>query len=122
MTQKSDFGRYCEHLASQFLQRKGYEIMELNFRRKWGEIDVVARKEGIFVFIEVKASRSSIAGFEPELRAGRDKMKKVHRTARTYLAYRKIGPEIPWQIDIISVTFNKEKTSANIKHFKNIDF
>lgn len=117
---KSDLGLYAESLVARYLSEKGYEILDRNFRRKWGEIDLVAKKEGILVFVEVKASGRPSPGFEPELRAGKEKMKKVLRSAKVYLAYKKIPQDSEWQMDIVAVTFNKEKGLANIKHFKNI--
>ncbi|EKD29396.1 MAG: hypothetical protein ACD_78C00424G0002, partial [uncultured bacterium (gcode 4)] len=48
-------GDQAELLAIQYLQKHGYEIMETNFvASKWGEIDIIARKDGITVFFEVK--------------------------------------------------------------------
>ena len=118
---RSDLGYFAEHYVAQYLEAKGYEIMDLNFRKPWGEIDIVVQKEGILVFVEVKASKQATAGFEPELRAGSDKMRKVVRTARTYLAYSKYPPDKEWQVDIVSLTFDKDRGVAQIKHFKNVE-
>ena len=103
------------------MEKKGYSILELNYRKPWGEIDIVASKEGILVFVEVKASRKIIAGFEPELRATSSKIVKVVRTARTYLAEKKCSPLQEWQVDVISIGLDEPKEMAKIRHFKNID-
>src|SRR3989338_2475584 len=123
MTQNktSELGFLAENLAARYLEKKGYVILELNYRKPWGEIDIIASKEGILVFVEVKANRKIIAGFEPELRATSSKIVKVVRTARTYLAAKKYRPEQEWQIDVISIGLDEPRGVANIRHFKNID-
>ena len=56
MTQKSEIGKLGENLACEYLKNKGYWVIERNFRRPWGELDIVARqKDGTLVFVEVKA-------------------------------------------------------------------
>jgi len=117
----SEFGFLAENLASRYLEKKGYTILDLNYRKPWGEIDIVASKEGILVFVEVKANRKIIPGFEPELRANSSKIEKVVRTARTYLAEKHYSIEQEWQIDVISVGLDESKEVAKIRHFKNID-
>ena len=120
MTIKSNFGAYAEALAEKFLLDRGYEIKDRNFRKPWGEIDIIARKDKVWVFVEVKASSVFLAGFEPEARANREKLLKVIRTAKTYLSQKGIGLDDAWQVDIISISFNKLTKTANIKHFKNV--
>ncbi len=117
----SELGFLAENLAARYLEKRGYAILELNYRKPWGEIDIIASKEGILVFVEVKANRKIIAGFEPELRATSSKIVKVVRTARTYLAEKKYGPEQEWQIDVISIGLDEPREVAKIRHFKNIE-
>ncbi len=95
--------------------------MELNYRKPWGEIDIVASKQGILVFVEVKANRKIIAGFEPELRANGSKIHKVVRTARTYLAEKRYDSEQEWQVDVVTIGLDESRDVAKIRHFKNID-
>ncbi len=123
MTQNrtSELGFLAENLAARYLEKRGYAILELNYRKPWGEIDVIAKKRGILVFVEVKANRKIIAGFEPELRANSSKIIKVVRTARTYLAEKRYGPLQEWQIDVISIGLDEPRDVAKIRHFKNVD-
>ena len=116
----SDIGFLAEKIVAEHLSSKGYLILDKNWRRKWGELDIVASKAGAVVFVEVKANKSA-SNFAPELRAGTEKLQKVFRTARTWLAYRKYPPEQEGQIDIVLVTFDKGRGVANIKHFKNVE-
>ncbi|KKQ34722.1 MAG: hypothetical protein US50_C0039G0018 [Candidatus Nomurabacteria bacterium GW2011_GWB1_37_5] len=117
----SELGFLAENLAARYLEKKGYAVLDLNYRKPWGEIDIIASKEGILVFVEVKANRKIIAGFEPELRANSSKIDKVVRTARTYLAEKKYSPLQEWQVDVISVGLDEPKGIAKVRHFKNID-
>ena len=120
-TDHIEFGFLAESIAAKFLRNRGYEILFRNYKKKWGEIDIIVRKEGIVSFVEVKANRKSMAGFEPELRANWEKMRKVVRTARTFLVERKFDDDQEWQVDIVSVTIDRDLETANIKHFKNIE-
>ncbi|KKT28518.1 MAG: hypothetical protein A3G02_02990 [Candidatus Yanofskybacteria bacterium RIFCSPLOWO2_12_FULL_44_13b] len=120
-TIKSEFGFYCEKLASEFLEKRGYLIIERNYRKPWGEIDIIAKLGRIMCFVEVKASRGIHPGFEPELRAGYKKMHKVARTAQMYMADKKFQPEQEFRFDLITVVFDSLNKTAKIKHFHNID-
>ena len=117
----SELGFLAENLAARYLEKRGYSVLDLNYRKPWGEIDIVASKEGILVFVEVKANRKIISGFEPELRVTSSKIDKVVRTERTYLAEKKYSPLQEWQVDIISIGLDEPRDMAKIKHFKNID-
>ena len=121
LNKTSELGFLAENLAARYLEKKGYAVLELNYRKPWGEIDIVAKKEGILVFVEVKANRKIIAGFEPELRATSSKIAKVVRTARTYLAEKKYHSDQEWQLDVISIGLDEPREMAKIRHFKNID-
>jgi putative endonuclease len=96
-------GKEAEHEVCKYLERDGYAILDRNWRRPWGELDIVARKDGVLHFVEVKASRRLVAGFAPTVRADARKMAKVNRTARSWLAAHGLQGSVPWQIDIASV-------------------
>lgn len=117
----SAFGNYAEDMAAQFLVRRGYEVLARNWRRPWGELDIVARVRGLLVFVEVKAGKGGGAAFEPELHVTREKIQKLLRTARTYLAAHNYSPEQEWQIDVISVMVDAPAQKAHIRHYKNIE-
>jgi putative endonuclease len=120
MTTRSQIGKYAEDLATQYLTSKSYEILFRNYRKPWGEIDIIAREGEVVVFVEVKANTVDSENFQPELRASNEKMRKVVRTARTYLAQYELN-ESEWRLDVVAVTIDKDGGVAKIKHFKNID-
>ena len=121
MTTKSTIGFYAEQTAIQHLMDKGYEILDRNWRKPWGELDIVVSKKGIVIFVEVKANSVTGSFFDPENRVDWRKMQKTVRTARTWLAYRKYPAEQEWQIDVVSVVFDKINKTAKIKHYKNVE-
>jgi putative endonuclease len=116
-----ELGFFAEHYAAEYLKSKQYTILGHNYRKPWGEIDVIAEKEGIIVFVEVKASKIDVVGFEPELRVNADKRHHMARIARTYLADHKFPEDQPWQMDVVAVSFIKERGVAKVRHYKNID-
>jgi putative endonuclease len=102
-SERTLLGYQAEELACQYLKDNGYAILDRNWRRPWGELDIVAEQSGVIHFVEVKASSKNVAGFDPFLRANGTKMHKVRRTAQTWLSWRRYSPETEWQMDIASV-------------------
>ncbi|MBP2628943.1 MAG: protein yraN [Firmicutes bacterium] len=77
-------GELGEQAAVDYLCKAGYDILERKFRRKIGEIDIIAKKNDIVVFVEVKTRRSEICGFPAEAVTYR-KQQKIINTALCYL-------------------------------------
>lgn len=103
----SDFlglGVRGEALAWNFLRKQGYSILEKNYRTRFGEVDVIARKEGILVFLEVKTRRDHRFGF-PEESVDWKKRQKLARVAEAYLQTSRLEHR-PARFDILSVTWN----------------
>ena len=114
-------GTKAEILAANYLLERGYAILDRNFRKPWGELDIVAKRGAVIIFAEVKAAKNPSQGFEPELHMNRQKIIKLIRTARTYLAQKGYGSDQEWQIDLVSVTFDSQKASPDIRHYENIE-
>lgn len=120
MTSK-ELGFLAENIAARHLIGKGYEVIERNYRRPWGEVDVIAKDGNVVVFVEVKANSRRFTGdFEPELRVDHWKVAKIVRTAQLYLGDGPGASDIEWRVDVISVTFDELAKKAKIRHFKNI--
>lgn len=121
-------GKLGEDIAVRYLKQKEYKILDRNFQRKVSrflksEIDIVAEKDNVICFIEVKALKGG-QGFSPEQKVDFQKQKKLARTAEAWLVKRKIPLDSKWQIDIISIKIPLGPTSANsekheIAHFEN---
>lgn len=116
-----EFGSYAERIAEKFLNSRNYKILDRNYRKPWGEVDIIAEKDEIIIFVEVKASdKPALKGFEPEKRVNTNKIKRIKRAAQTYIQQNNFD-DISWQIDLIAIEFNQEKKTAKVTHFKNIE-
>lgn len=118
-TQKQKTGNIGENLACRFLIEKGYKIVERNYRKKWGELDVVAEKEGILHFVEVKAI--SNPNYNPEANLRLWKKQRLSRAIRTYLAERKISENQDFLIDIIAIFLDFSRKKARIRMLENVN-
>ncbi len=99
---KQRVGKMGEDEAVRFLEKKGYEILERNFRFRRGEIDIIAKKEGEIVFVEVKTNMKGGFG-EPEDRVGLKKQYQIGQVAKGYLYSKEIF-DVDCRFDVISVT------------------
>ncbi len=81
---RQKFGEQGESLAVWFLKKKGYKILEQNYRTKLGEIDIIAREKKTIVFVEVK-SRRSIRYGNPKWSVTHQKQRKISMVALQYL-------------------------------------
>ena len=115
--EKITIGNIGESKAQEFLRRRGYKILALNYRTFFGEIDAVTRKDGFVVFIEVKTRTSSSLG-PPFLSVTRTKQIHLIRNALYYL--KKKGLLVSnWRIDIASVRLDDEYNLIDIEIIEN---
>jgi len=83
-----EYGNHSEDMASRFLQESGFVIVERNYyARKLGEIDIIANKNGVVHFIEVKSSKGS---FDPIYNITPSKLHKLINSAHYYLKTHKL--------------------------------
>ncbi|HRI78544.1 MAG TPA: YraN family protein [Cyclobacteriaceae bacterium] len=111
MTDKIKKGDEGEEMAAQFLQQKGFEILERNYRFKKSEIDLIVRKDNWLVFVEVKLRSSTAFGF-PEEFVDYHKKKMIFAGALNYMI------ENDWQgnvrYDIVAIHLSG--TEPDIHH------
>ncbi|NLV17011.1 MAG: YraN family protein [Syntrophomonadaceae bacterium] len=111
---KREIGRRAEELAVEHLIGQRYVIIERNFRCRWGEIDIICRKDGVLVFVEVRSKRSERFG-SPEESINYNKMSKIRKTAFEYLNERNLRiKEI--RFDFIGIDFQSRQPI--IKHIE----
>lgn len=117
MTKTQD-GNYGEYLACHYLQRLGYKILERNYRIRGGEIDIVARDQGVLVFVEVKTRWSHDFGLPVESMTAW-KIQALLKTARFYL--QKINwREKEYRLDFVSIDFADSRENPKIELIQNI--
>lgn len=105
-------GSEQETKVQEYLQEKGYEILARNFYTKHGEIDLIAKKDGYLVFVEVKYRADGRFG-EPEEAVDFRKQKKIIAAAQYYLYKNRIPFETPCRFDVAGVMGEKIRITEN---------
>ncbi len=109
-------GRIGERIAAEYLQKKGYTILSLNYRYRRGELDIIALSGDILVFAEVKTRRSDVFGL-PEEAVGYKKQNMIRETAKGYLnECESLYSEI--RFDVVAVLI-EDGNKAKINHIEN---
>ena len=107
-----------EEFATSFLQKKGYKIIERNFRKGYGEIDVIATKNNTLIFIEVKTRISDNFG-TPFEAITPWKLNSVVKTAQFYKSFHPALPQ-SLRIDAVSVKLSIDYSLEKIEILENI--
>lgn len=103
-TARQSLGRLGERLAANRLAAEGYAIEARNYRCPAGEIDLIARHGGEWVFVEVRARRGDRFG-TPEDSVTPRKQARLIACAEHYLNEHDLG-DVPWRIDVVAVQFS----------------
>jgi putative endonuclease len=120
---EKNIGKIGEEMAVQFLKEKGYQILDRNYKFQIpghfqrGEIDIVAKKEDVICFVEVKLLKDPKVEIFPEEKVNFSKSRKIIFSAQHWLSKNNIPLNTKWQIDVISVIINKGQ--KKIFHFEN---
>lgn len=116
-------GEIGEKLAADYLAQEKFSILARNYRKKFGEIDIVAKKDGIIHFVEVKTSRyHAETAFLPEIRVNKRKIGNLKRICEAFISEKGIASDQLWQIDVISVILDVGNLVNSIKIFENAVF
>ena len=115
MKHNQKIGRWGEDTAAEYLRERGYEILDKNARTPYGEIDLVARRDELTVFVEVKTRTSRRFGL-PEDAITPRKQAHMLAAAEHYAAEHEIDS---WQADVLAVEGAPGKTPS-IEHFENV--
>ena len=110
-------GQLGENLAKEFLKKKGYKIIDANYRTKLSEIDLIAQFKDIMVFIEVRTRTGDKFGM-PEQSLTKKKVNKVVKNAQMYMLYK--GYADKYRIDAVCVVLDKNKKLLRLNHHENI--
>jgi putative endonuclease len=133
MTYRTETGKLGEDRACEYLVDKKFKIIERNYRKSWGELDIIAlAPDRTLVFIEVKTLRQTQSGpakgLQPEDQMTAAKIKKFKRTASLFAGSHPelIDDNKGWRLDVIALVVNavepltKVEKNFVIRHYENI--
>jgi putative endonuclease len=131
MAEHNVVGRVGEDIATKWLLDHGYEVLERNYLKKWGEIDIIAREtNGKVHFVEVKSvsyetnDEIDVAvtheTYRPEDRVDRNKQERLKRAIQSWIIENKYKGE--FQIDILVVYLVPREKYAQVKLLRNVIF
>jgi putative endonuclease len=115
---KQQLGKLGERIASVYLQKQGYIIVDTNFRARYGEIDIICLKDKVLVFVEVKTRIGREFGL-PEESVTRKKIREIIQTAEFYALNHKTLPEL-WRIDVIGIELTSDEKVVYFNHIENV--
>ena len=130
-SEKRKLGDIGEKIAVRWLEGRGFKILDRNYLKKWGEIDIVAKNRGVLRFIDVKtATRDLLSNnekgvmgvrgeeYRPEENVHPKKLERLYKTIETYLIEKNIEGE--WVLDVVVVYLDEPNKLAKVKIIENI--
>jgi putative endonuclease len=103
LTRRQQIGRRAERLAAEFLAAQGLEILERNYRRRLGELDIIARSAGVLVIAEVRTrSAATFGGAAASVDGG--KQRRIIRAAAQLLQQRRELAQLAVRFDVLVVS------------------
>src|SRR3989344_1636425 len=129
---RAEVGKTGEDVACKYLKKHGYKLIERNYWKKWGEIDVVAIKDSTYHFVEVKGVTRNSEGltfakvkpsgdsWEAEENVHPWKLKRLSRAVQTYCLDRNLPEDQEWQVDVITVELDFDTRNARVKMLEDI--
>ena len=116
MATHNELGKWGEDLAADYLQRKGYTIIERDWKSGKRDLDIIAQDGNVIVFVEVKTRRNRLFG-EPEESVDYHKLQNLQQAISHYVKFKHIRQEI--RFDIISIV-GTVGTDPDIQHIQNV--
>lgn len=118
MAKHNDLGRDGEVIACDFLESKGHIILDRNFTRPYGELDVISKdRNGVVHFVEVK-SVSWETDRLPEENIHPAKVARLMRTIQAYLSFKNI--DSGWQFDVIAAYLDTKGKRARVRYLEDV--
>lgn len=128
-TESSQLGKDGENVACEYLVQKGFQIIERNARKAWGELDIIVKApDKTLVFVEVKTMYKYAGGLSPEDQMTKDKIKKFKRAASLYAGSNGdlVDDNKGWRLDLLAITVKSNNSLTDkknifvIKHYRNV--
>jgi putative endonuclease len=126
--EKNKVGAYGEEIALYYLKKKGFQIIQTNYLKKWGEIDIVVRGTTGIRFVEVKTvsyetkqdleAAISRGTWRPEENVHSAKIQRLNRAIESWIIEHNYDGD--WEIDVVSVRIVPREKYATVKYIPNI--
>lgn len=110
MADHNELGKQGEQLALQHLLKKGYQLLEKNWRFGRDEIDIIMQEGDELVIVEVKTRENNYMG-EPEEAVTRSKQKRIIQAAHAYVEDQSLDLDV--RFDVVGIIINSKKTEIN---------
>ena len=131
MALHNEIGRIGEDIAANWLIRNGFTVVDRNYRKKYGESDIVAREvSGNTIFVEVKTvsyetkdalqHAVSCGTWRPEEKVHAYKQKRLARAIQAWISEKRYSGQ--WQIDVLAIRLVQSTKYASIKRISNVIF
>ncbi|MCD5389968.1 MAG: YraN family protein [Candidatus Pacebacteria bacterium] len=116
-------GEFGEKICAIYLRKTGFKIIETNYTKTFGEIDIIATKDNILHFIEVKSIRTktdSRETYNPAENLTKKKYLKIYKTIVAYLEDFDVSHETNWQIDLYSIFIDEIDKKHRVSKIENV--
>jgi putative endonuclease len=114
---RKELGARGEKLAARFLKRRGYKIIQRNYRCKLGEIDIIAQQDKTIVFVEVRTKQTERFG-APQYSITATKRRQISKVALSYIREKRLMGQ-SCRFDVMAVIFSPESRKPRIDHIQN---
>ena len=127
-THKQKIGKIGEDIACRFLEKHSFSILERNYWKKCGELDIIAERNKTIHFVEVKTvSRENLKNnlpkndeYRPEDNIHKWKIQRLLRTIQYYLFEKNISEDTEWRLDVIVVFLDTKEKTAKVRFLENV--
>ncbi len=128
-------GNLGENIACKYLMERGFDISDRNYRKPWGELDIIAVKDSVIHFVEVKSVavrglpslrlekgsiHDGLPAHSPEENVHAFKLKQIRKMIRTYFSEREVECEREFRFHVICVYLNMDTRLARVRWIENI--
>ena len=126
MAEHNEIGKIGEQITKTFLMKHGFSILDTNYRTKLGEIDIIAEKDNVLRFVEVKSvkvrdlSQLDNLSVRPEDNLTKDKWLKIVVSVEIYLQHKNIEIETKYQVDLACVYIDTETRQGRVVLIENV--
>ena len=118
-------GKVGENIACKFLEKEGFKLLERNYQKKWGEIDIIATKDKVIHFFEVKSIAIESLDkldetYRPEENVHGLKIRNIRRMVETYLEEKGKGIGQEFSFHVVCVFKDIKARRARVRWIQNV--